>query len=302
MKKFICTTTINPPTTAIKKFEKMTGWDLVVTGDLKTPNYPLEKGTYLSPQEQEKRYPKLSEAIGWNCIQRRNIAILYAYEQGADVIAVVDDDNIPLDHWGREMLLGQETTVNYYQCHDIAFDSVGATNAFPIWHRGFPLTLLSKRNYSNASSQTIIPDIQADLWNGDPDTDAIARMIYAPDVTMDEQFFPLASNAFSPFNSQNTFISRKWIKDYFLFPGIGRMDDIWASYYLQSLGAKVLFNKPSVLHARNEHDLLHDNKLEQLGHEKTLMLLQDIKKDPQAIWNYLPNQAKKAFEIYLQCF
>ena len=52
-------------------------------------------------------YPELSDAIGWNSIQRRNIGLLYAYEQGADVIATVDDDNIPYDDWGQNLLVGQ---------------------------------------------------------------------------------------------------------------------------------------------------------------------------------------------------
>ena len=38
--------------------------------------------------------PKLSKLIGWNCIQRRNFAILEAYERGAEIIALIDDDNI----------------------------------------------------------------------------------------------------------------------------------------------------------------------------------------------------------------
>lgn len=36
MKKVIVTTTINPPTKAIRLFEAMTDWELVVVGDLKT--------------------------------------------------------------------------------------------------------------------------------------------------------------------------------------------------------------------------------------------------------------------------
>ena len=35
--KVIVTTTINPPTEAILKYDAMPGWDLVVMGDLKTP-------------------------------------------------------------------------------------------------------------------------------------------------------------------------------------------------------------------------------------------------------------------------
>ena len=47
--------------------------------------------------------------------------------------------------------------------------------------------------------------------------------------------------------------TKKIIKDYFLFPHIGRMDDIWASYYVESLGYKVVYNYPTVYQDRNEH-------------------------------------------------
>ena len=38
---------------------------------------------------------KLSKLIGWNCIQRRNFAILEAFERIAEVVALIDD-NIPI--------------------------------------------------------------------------------------------------------------------------------------------------------------------------------------------------------------
>ena len=79
MKKVIVTTTINPPTEAIEKFQSMADWDLVVIGDKKTPaDYRLRRGIYVPPEEQEKYDPALSEAIGWNCIQRRNFGLLWA--------------------------------------------------------------------------------------------------------------------------------------------------------------------------------------------------------------------------------
>jgi len=37
MKKFIISTTINPPTEAIKKFDNLKDWNLIISGDLKTP-------------------------------------------------------------------------------------------------------------------------------------------------------------------------------------------------------------------------------------------------------------------------
>ena len=101
MRKVIVTTTINPPTEAIRLYDAMVDWQLIVIGDLKTPkDYRLDRGTYIDPAGQEKYDKALSDALGWNCIQRRNFALLVAHDMKADVVAVVDDDNIPLLGWG----------------------------------------------------------------------------------------------------------------------------------------------------------------------------------------------------------
>ena len=129
MKKVIVTTTINPPTAAVREFDAMTGWILIVIGDRKTPqDYSLKRGIYVSPEEQERFDARLSEAIGWNCIQRRNLGVLLAHEMKADIVALVDDDNIPLAGWGENLLVDREVEVDYYETDEPAFDPVGATN------------------------------------------------------------------------------------------------------------------------------------------------------------------------------
>ena len=137
MKKVIVTTTVQGPTEAIEKFDRIKGWTLIVVGDLKTPkDYKLKNGIYISCSEQEKYNKKLSDLIGWNTHARRNFGHLWARDIGADIIASVDDDNIPLDDWGKDPLVGTEVEVNYYECDMDAFDPVGATNYPHLWHRG----------------------------------------------------------------------------------------------------------------------------------------------------------------------
>ena len=268
MKKVIVTTTINPPTKALKKFQVLNDWEIIVVGDKKTPQpYALDKGVYLSPQMQEELDKELSDTIGWNCIQRRSFGLLWAHQMGADIIATVDDDNIPYDHWGADLLLGKEVEVKYYETVLPAFDPIGATNMKHLWHRGYPLELIPERDYSKASVKKICPDIQADFWNGDPDIDAICRMEHRPSCDFEEKAFPFSSNALSPFNSQNTFITKKVLPHYFLFPHVGRMDDIWAAYYVQAMGFKVVYQKPSVYQDRNVHNLIKDMKAEYIGYE-----------------------------------
>ncbi|UCC98340.1 MAG: hypothetical protein JSW66_00305 [Phycisphaerales bacterium] len=300
--KVIVTTTINPVTEAIEHFDSLTDWRLIVIGDKKTPPYRVKNGTYVSPEEQEKYDRQLSDAIGWNCIQRRNFGLLLAHDMGADIVAVVDDDNIPRDGWGQNLMVGKDIEVNYYQTDLPAFDPVGATNEKQIWHRGYPLQLVPRRDYSGKSRQIIRPDIQADFWNGEPDIDAVCRMEHAPQCEFDPAVFPIASNGLAPFNSQNTFLRGRLLKDYFLFPHIGRMDDIWASYYLQAKGYKVVYGKPSVFQARNEHDLVKDMKQEYLGYENNLSIVRDLATDPENIFDYLPARSIQAFELYRRHF
>jgi len=304
MKKIIATTTINPPTEALLKYAKLNDWSIIVAGDKKT-NHELylniENIKYLSPEEQEEKYPKLSELIGWNCIQRRNFAILEAYNMGADVIGIIDDDNIPYDDWGQEILLNKEITTKEYLIDDIAFDSLGLLNGYShLWHRGFPLERIPHRNYDNTTTTTFTPNVQVIYWDGDPDVDAICRMIYNPNCKFNPNQFPFTSNKPSPFNSQNIIIDRSIVKDYFLFPYIGRMDDIWAAYYVQAKGYKVVFTKPSVYSDRSLGTIgrfspITDMKKEYLGMENNLNLLKDLSLNPDNIKNYLPEKSWLAF-------
>ena len=130
MKKFIVTTTINSPTEATIKFSQMEGWQLIVVGDTKTPHEKYEKikCIYLHPDYQQENYKDLSNAIGWRSIQRRNIGFIEAYRRGADVIATVDDDNIPYDNWGKNIFVGQKIEIDIWESQNGFFDPLSVTN------------------------------------------------------------------------------------------------------------------------------------------------------------------------------
>jgi hypothetical protein len=303
MRKVIVTTTINPPTEAIDRFQSLPDWELVVIGDRKTPaGYRLRRGIYVAPEEQEKYDAALSAAIGWNCIQRRNFGFLWAKDMQADVVAVVDDDNIPLEGWGENLLVGRAAEVDFYETDLPAFDPVGATNHGRLWHRGFPLQLLPQRDYARKSRRSLRVDIQADFWNGDPDVDAVCRMEHAPECCFDPRCFPLAANKPGPFNSQNTFLAAACLRDYFMFPCVGRMDDIWAAYYLQAKGYRVVWNRPSVYQRRNAHDLTRDMRQEYPGYMNNLKLVQDLAADAESLLDYLPSRSARAFQLYRRHF
>ena len=306
MNKYIVTTTINKPTVALKRFMKLLDWKMIVVGDLKTPHkyYKNKKNIlYLSPLDQEKISLKLSNLIGWNCIQRRNFGYLLAYNLGADIVATIDDDNIPYKNWGRIISLNREVLVDYYLSKNIAFDPLSIFKTKDkIWHRGFPLQLLNLQPFYQKKKKYIKVSVQANLWNNNPDIDAINRMVLKKENFNFSKCNKFSSNQFLPFNSQNTLLGRNVLKNYFLFPHIGRMDDIWASYYVQALGHKVLFDKATVYQKRNYHNNYDDFKKELIGYKNNLNLILSLKNNPQNIKFFLPKKSYQALQLYEKLF
>ena len=306
MNKYIITTTINEPTIATKKFCKIADekdWMFVVVGDTKTPHesyYKLkekhENFVYLHPDDQEAMYPRLSETIGWRSIQRRNIGLIYAYDQGAEVIATIDDDNIPYDCWGDNVMVGKWREVDIFE-HKIftIFDPLSPTSYNDLWHRGYPIELVPNKNeieYKGKKYREIL--IQADFWDGDPDIDAICRLSKMP-ICKFEDFEPFASNQIAPFNSQNTFLHRSVIPYYAVLPHAGRMDDIWGAYIVQKyFPNSVVYNKATVYQDRNEQDLVTNLENEVIGYRGTLKLINDL----DNYYNHLPEATQKFWDVW----
>ena len=295
---YIATTTINKTTETLKRFDRNKNCKVIIALDKNSKKLKgLKNSIILSTDYQDKKWPKLSKLIEWNCIQRRNFAILEALERGATQIALIDDDNIPLPNWFKINLLDNKISVQKYNLNKNIFDPIGLTNHKNLWHRGFPLEYVKNRIYKkNKLKKKIEFDIQAGFWNGDPDIDAVCRMIYKPECKFKKKFFPFYTDQISPFNSQNTIIKREVFKDYFLFPHIGRMDDIWASFYVTSKKYKAVYIEPTVYQQRNVHDLLKDFKQEIIGYTNSAKLVDEIKKNSDNIYKFLPNKSAKAFD------
>jgi hypothetical protein len=302
MRKIIVTTTINEPTEATRKYSQKEGWTLLVVGDLKTPhhNYNRLNCVYLHPEVQETKYPVLSRAIGWNSIQRRNIGFLAAYDMGADIVATVDDDNIPYENWGKNLLVGEYVHVDLYEPEKEVFDPLSVTLRNDIWHRGYPIEYLQEKNrvvYKGKTQRYV--RVQADLWDGDPDIDAIARLSKKPIVKYSEITEPYCSNKIAPFNSQNTFLHRSVLPFYSVLPYIGRMDDIWGAYILQKFFPNsVIYNRASVYQDRNVQDLITNLEKEIIGYRNTLKLINDI----DNFEKFLPEETLNFWNIYRKSF
>ena len=311
MNKVIITTTINSPTEALVKFSEIDDWDLVIIGDLKTPDKEFESVfkdkkhvTYLSSYEQSHLNKDLSDMLGWNNIQRRNFGFWYGLQHPKkyEIFATVDDDNIPYLNWGKDILIGKKTKVKSYSTNEGFFDPIFTytQGTERTWHRGFPEQLLNDRKINLVKEIETIPLIQADLWSGDPDISAVCRMANSPDWKYEkyDSFYdgPFTTYQLTPFNSQNTFLDRSIMSKYMMICDIGRYDDIWGAYLLQkdnTLREKIVFNKITVHQKRNEHDLVKDLKNEIFGYENT------IKLDKEKIYNLLPDISKIKYKFYI---
>ena len=80
------------------------------------------------------------------------------------------------------------------------------------------------------------------------------------------------------------------------------MDDIWAGYYVQGRGARVVYGTASVFQARNVHNLIKDMRAEYLGYEHNLELVQTVMSEPDSIYQYMPDSAVEAFRLYRKHF
>ena len=163
MKKIkIVTTTIHIPVVLesyIENFQKYkhNNVDFVIIGDLKTPDKITEylkkllkngyQFDYWGVGRQKKwleKFPKLDSLIPYNSIQRRNLGYLIAYENGADVIVTIDDDNFAIS--GNDFLKGHslvgetssflavKSSTNWFNPCDL----LELKSSRRIYHRGFP--------------------------------------------------------------------------------------------------------------------------------------------------------------------
>jgi len=264
MNKWIVVTTINAPTKAIRRISDIVatgGWRCVVVGDRKTPSEWTSPGIdYLSYEEQLRQYGDLASLIPANHYCRKNIGYLYAIERGAEVILETDDDNIPLETFGSDIqrtisadLVGGNRWINVYKYFSESL----------IWPRGNPLDTIhdAGRPLGEITSHT---PIQQYLADGDPDVDAIYRMLFKAPLNFNQRTpVMLEENCWCSFNSQNTLFFKEAFPLLYLPCHVSfRMTDIWRSFVAQaglwSQGHRLAFRNATVVQERNEHNLMKD--------------------------------------------
>lgn len=257
-------TTINPPTAAVKVLSSTFDKNLIVVGDEKTPlAWEYENVTYIN--KGEKLYAPL------NHYARKNMGYMKAISSGATLIYDTDDDNIPNQNWiFRELhtptrKIFRKGWVNAYKLFSKEF----------IWPRGFPLKYIKEVNHYPTEDTVMDCPIQQGLSNGEPDVDAIFRLVFNKEISFEEKgSVTLTSGAWCPFNSQSTW----WFPSCFVLLYLPvtvsfRMTDIWRSFVAQrclwELGMGVTFHSPSeVFQKRNPHNFMNDFTLEVDGYLK----------------------------------
>jgi hypothetical protein len=258
---------------------------IVVAGDRKTPHdevrsflATLGNATYLSDDDQEKLGYRSSAVIGWNRIMRRNIALLEAIKGGAEIIVSIDDDNIPLEpsyFADFERILSQPFN-GISVSTERGWFNVGELLEPKVYHRGFPYAHrhvdLGIRMEGVVGARI---GVAAGLWVGDPDVDAMERLTNQPVVhhlaSTLEAGLAVSPGCIAPFNTQNTAFIRELAPLLMVHIGVGRYDDIWASYITQRVmreqGFRVHFGRPFVWQDRNPHNLWQNLRDEIYGME-----------------------------------
>jgi len=271
MRNFCVLTTINKPTKAIEVLYEKFGERLIVVGDGKTPIWNYRTATYLNPDMPPH-----------NHYSRKMLGYLHAIRKGADLIYDTDDDNIPNKEWGLRF---KETKASK-SIGEGWFNAYEPMTKTAIWPRGFPLSKIKSSGQMFGEKEKVVSSIQQGLSDGEPDVDAIYRMVFSHKNEFKyERSIYLEKNTWCTINSQSTW----WFPEAYAFLYLPinctfRCTDIYrglvAQRCLWTLGQGVTFHSPSeVFQDRNEHDLMKDFIDEvpmYLNVEKIAILLQGL--------------------------
>lgn len=262
MNKYLVITSINSPSMAVRAYLKHRDWKVIVVGDKKTPSdWKMQNVVYLSPSDQTKMKFSITRNLEWNNYSRKMLGYLYAMQNGADIIADSDDDNYPLDNWGK---IPDMKNVNIIDnCRFVNMYSIYTNRN--IWPRGFPLEEINKPcDYRLVKKTNISVEIWQFLVNKEPDVDAIYRLTNNSKVSFNRNgFYVLGENTTCPFNSQNTIFTKEaFLLMYLPFTVSMRATDIFRSLIAQPImwRAKMHlgFGEATAYQKRNQHDYMKD--------------------------------------------
>ena len=283
-------TTINPPNAPgvlkLLEYIRENRQTIIVIGDLKTPSWSSDANVqFKSLEDQEKDFPILSKLLPLNHYSRKNIGYVYALKGNYDYLFDTDDDNYPSP---KGLLLN--SILKKYRKID---DGEGWINIYRyfgqnnLWPRGIPLEFVNSSRGKAKAYDAGIEKSESSNWScfqslvdGDPDLDAIGRMLFPGEHVFSNEYpILLKKNQICPTNSQATIWKMNLLPFLYLpITASFRMTDIWrgiiAQEYMSRCGLTTAFGKLGISQIRNEHDLIQDFIQEIDGHIKTKLVQQ----------------------------
>ena len=233
----------------------------------------------------------MHKLIPKNSFARRNLADLYAYINGYDLMIRIDDDNFPMsDNFFMEhSITGTNQNLNVVSASSGWFnvcEVLTDKQSIPFYPRGFPYESKWVEQQISVTEENIKVGLNGGLWLGDPDVDAITRLVKPIDAinfnhSVYGKNFALCKNTWSPINTQNTSYIRELIPIAFVSPYSGRFDDILCGYFMKKimdhLDLYVSFGLPLLNQVRNIHNLWSDLDKERVGSQTSQKLTDIIK-------------------------
>ncbi len=245
---------------------------VTIIGDRKSPepeNYERLGLRYYSLGQQRKMEGDLAAFLPENSYARKNLGYLQMVKDGEKVFVETDDDNAPMADWHSSLSkLGERVRVPDYD-RVSGFNPINIYALFgqpEVWPRGFPLRKIRNEVPDCLESEAPCePWVVQGLANGEPDVDAIFRLIHPGCSTTFTENLPvvLSGGDWCPFNSQNTLWRRPAFPlAYLPFTVAMRFTDILRGYVaqacLRAAGVPMVFTGASVWQDRNPHDALKD--------------------------------------------
>lgn len=276
-----------------------------VIPDLKTPTQTYQRCRDLGRRGMHIVCPTIEEQeaflrhIGFppnlvphNSDNRRNVGFLMALETRADFTISLDDDNYcrgEEDFFAEHSIVcAGEVKANIVDaetgwfniCDLLNLEGPGTTYA-----RGFPYYARHKNDAGNWSEMPVDIHVNAGLWLGEPDVDAISWLVAPMRTTgFKRNSVALGRRTWSPVNTQNTALRREVLASYYYikmnYPlsgiSIDRYGDILSGYFAQAcvrkMNGTIRFGTPLTIHKRNSHNYMKDAANELAG----MVILEDL--------------------------
>ena len=287
----VVVTSISEPTAALRALAagcRRSGRRMIVVGDERTPSgMDSLDAEFWSLSRQQKLGLRFARSCPTGTYARKNIGYLLAIRAGSRVIRETDDDNHPRTAYWRPASRSRRVHTTSVPGWANVYSYFSSTPR--LWPRGFPLDELAgvqEGRWARLASKAVDAPIQQSLVDGDPDVDAVSRLVFpSRRVRFRAGEIALDRGVWCPLNSQNT----SWWESAFALLYLPvtcsfRLTDIWRGYIAQRLawaaGWRVIFRGPTMRQTRNPHDLLLDLEQEvpaYLGAGRFCRVLEELK-------------------------